>query len=600
MATISGGSNPTFTVDQVLHAVEMNQLSQEWIVDSVPAGSAGKNGDVVFVTNKGGVWAKVSGSWVQASLTSADTQTLQDQIDTIQSSGYDDTQLRADFAAADASTLADSKTYTDNAVSGISVDTSNLATKAELDAEEDARKAADALLQTQIDAIDEYDESVLKGRVNANEANITALKGEQVIQDVAIKDNKDAIDALVIPDVSDLATKTELDTKFDKGATTYADAKAMEDAIAQNVTNIEAISASGGYNDAWIQTAIDAEEEDRIDGDAALQGQIDIIQSSGYDDTQLRTDFAAADTSTLSSANAYTDSKVYDDTALEASVAQNTSDISDLQTEQGTQDSLIQANTDAIALLDDYDDTALRGLIAVEEAARISGDADLASDISKNTADIAAINANGAYDDTALRGLISDEEAARIAGDATTLSSANTYTDAEVAKIVVPNVDDFATTDYVVAGDATTLSSSKTYTDEEIAKIPATDVSDLATKTELTTGLAGKADEPHTHDTSHDHDSEYQPVGDYATNAGLTSGLATKSDTGHDHSTYASTDHVHVQTGSGLTFDPSREGQVVQSTNGTDWTAGMSLKVVTSVPDDTEGQIGDVVFVVGS
>ena len=314
MATVSGGSKPTFTVDQVLHAVEMNQLNQEWIVDSVPAGSAGKNGDVVFVTSKGGVWAKVSGSWVQASLTSADIQTLQDQIDNIQSSGYDDTALRG---------------------------------------------------------------------------------------------------------------------------------------------------------------LISDEETARIDGDAALQGQIDAIQSSGYDDTQVRADFAAA--------------------------------------------------------------------------------------------------------------------------------------------------------------DASTLESSKTYTDEEIAKIPATDVSDLATKTELSTGLAGKADEPHTHDTSHDHDSEYQPVGDYATNTELSDGLDTKSDTdhihnavplhqhphdhdgeysipththtevpGHNHGNYASTDHVHIQTGSGLTFDPSREGQVVQSTNGTDWIAGMSLRVVTSVPDDTEGEIGDVVFVVGS
>ena len=140
------------------------------------------------------------------------------------------------------------------------------------------------------------------------------------------------------------------------------------------------------------------------------------------------------------------------------------------------------------------------------------------------------------------------------------------------------------------AADATTLASANTYTDDEVAKIVVPDVSDLATKDELTTGLAGKADEPHTHDTTHNHDTEYQPVGDYATNSDLTDGLATKSDT----------DHVHIQTGSGLTFDPSREGQIVQSTNGTDWTAGMSLRVVTSVPDDTEGEIGDVVFVVGS
>lgn len=168
------------------------------------------------------------------------------------------------------------------------------------------------------------------------------------------------------------------------------------------------------------------------------------------------------------------------------------------------------------------------------------------------------------------------------------------------------------------AADATTLASANTYTDDEVAKIVVPDVSDLATKDELTTGLAGKADEPHTHDTTHNHngvysltthlhddnyaekththdtthnhDTEYQPVGDYATNSDLTDGLATKSDT----------DHVHIQTGSGLTFDPSREGQIVQSTNGTDWTAGMSLRVVTSVPDDTEGEIGDIVFVVGS
>ena len=282
MATVSGGSKPTFTVDQVLHAVEMNQLNQEWIVDSVPAGSAGKNGDVVFVTNKGGVWAKVSGSWVQASLTSADMQTLQDQIDIIQSSGYDDTQLRSDFAAADASTLADSKTYTDNAVSGISVDTSTLATKAELTAEEDARKATDALLQTQIDAIDVYDPTDLESRVSTNEGEISTLQAEQVTQNTAIQGNTDAINALVIPDVSDFTTKDYVDaadaTKFDKGATTYSDAKAMEDdittnknAINDNADVIETKFDKGAttYNDAKeIEDAIAKEIVDREAGDS--------------------------------------------------------------------------------------------------------------------------------------------------------------------------------------------------------------------------------------------------------------------------------------------------------------------------------------------
>lgn len=230
MATVSGGSKPTFTVDQVLHAVEMNQLNQEWIVDSVPSASAGKNGDVVFVTTKGGVWAKVSGSWVQASLSSADMQSLQDQIDAL---------------------------------------------------------------------------------------------------------------------------------------------------------------GSYSYNDSWIQPALDGKADDP-------------------------------------------------------------------------------------------------------------------------------------------------------------------HTHSE----------------YQAAGD-------------------------YATNTDLTTGLAGKADDPHTHADlaadDHTH-AEYQAAGDYATNDALTTGLGGKSDT----------DHVHIQEGSGLTFDPSREGQIVQSTNGTDWVAGMSIRVVNAVPDDTEGEIGDVVFVVGS
>lgn len=92
------------------------------------------------------------------------------------------------------------------------------------------------------------------------------------------------------------------------------------------------------------------------------------------------------------------------------------------------------------------------------------------------------------------------------------------------------------------AGDAATLSSSNTYTDEEVAKIVVPDVSDFVTGDDLTTALSGKADEPHTHDEyltdlTHDHDSTYQPVGDYATTEELTDGLAGKSDDGHTHDT---------------------------------------------------------------
>lgn len=52
--------------------------------------------------------------------------------------------------------------------------------------------------------------------------------------------------------------------------------------------------------------------------------------------------------------------------------------------------------------------------------------------------------------------------------------------------------------------------------------------------------------------------------------------------------------------GGGLDFDPTQVGQVVQSTDGSTWSAGMSFTISATVPDDTEGNVGDVCFVTGS
>ena len=46
-------------------------------------------------------------------------------------------------------------------------------------------------------------------------------------------------------------------------------------------------------------------------------------------------------------------------------------------------------------------------------------------------------------------------------------------------------------------------------------------------------------------------------------------------------------------------LDPDRVGQVVQSLDGAEWYSGMALQVLGAVPADTEGQVGDVVFVTG-
>jgi len=51
--------------------------------------------------------------------------------------------------------------------------------------------------------------------------------------------------------------------------------------------------------------------------------------------------------------------------------------------------------------------------------------------------------------------------------------------------------------------------------------------------------------------------------------------------------------------GGGIDFDPDRVGQVVQSLDGVAWDKGMALQVVDAVPDDTAGEVGDVVFIPG-
>ena len=329
-----------------------------------------------------------SGNYTNKEYVDASDANLQDQIDAIQSSGYDDTQLRADFAAGDVTTLASANAYTDEEVAKV-----------------------------------------------------------------------------FVPDVSDFATRTEVadgDSSTLTSANTYTD------------TEISKIPApTPPYDDTAIKNLISDEETERSAGDQNLQDQIDTIQSSGYDDTQLRADFAAGDVTTLASANVYTDTEI----------------------------SKIPAPTPP------YDDTQVK------------------SDIQANKDSIEALGEKG-YDDT---GVKADIEANAVAIE---------ENKAAIQEIDIPDVSDFATKTEVSDGDTATLTTANSYTDAEIAKIPDTDVSNLATKEELSTGLAGKADEPHTHDTSHNHNSEYQPLGDYAT-GGHTH------DTSHTHDEFSDKDHTH-------------------------------------------------------
>jgi len=53
------------------------------------------------------------------------------------------------------------------------------------------------------------------------------------------------------------------------------------------------------------------------------------------------------------------------------------------------------------------------------------------------------------------------------------------------------------------------------------------------------------------------------------------------------------------QGGGGIDFDPTEIGQVIQSADGSTWSAGMAFTISETVPDNSEGNVGDVCFVTG-
>ena len=351
---------------------------------------------------------------------------------------------KTEVSDGDTETLTAANDYTDSAVSGISVDTSDLALQDDLDTETQARIDGDATLQANIDAID-------------------------------------------------------VSTKFDKGATTYIDAKAIQD----DIDGIE--SSISDLSDNYDQLVSDL---GNAGGDLTVElagylkkGTASYADAAGIEAEidQEKNDRVAGDEATLTSANSYTDDEI-------AKVV--IPDVSDLTTK-------------------DYVDTA--DATKFDKGATTYADAKEIEDaIKANAESIDAISSSGGYNDAWIQPAID-------AGDSTTLTSANTYTDEEVAKIVVPDVSDLATKDELTAGLATKADEPHTHADlaagdhnhdSDYSAADHNHDADYAGKTEF---------DAHTHDTTHNHDAEYQPVGDYATNSDLTSGLAGKSDTTHDH-----------------------------------------------------------------
>jgi len=193
-----------------------------------------------------------------------------------------------------------------NGVGGGDHDHSTYATKLELKEEERQRELADVALGKRIDdAIDEekYDDTQIKNALAQEEA---ARKSSDNILDNKITNeaNYRQQEDEKLQDQIDLLSGGSIDLSG-YALTTYVDS---QDADLQS--QIDALSASGGYNDAWIQPAIDlgdsttlADAKDYTDQEIAAIPPIDLS------DYATKEEVVDGDAKSLDDAKKYTDTK---------------------------------------------------------------------------------------------------------------------------------------------------------------------------------------------------------------------------------------------------------------------------------------------------
>jgi hypothetical protein len=241
---------------------------------------------------------------------------------------------------------------------------------------------------------------------------------------------------------------------------------------AANVDYVNQMSGNIDLTDYALQVDLEQETADRIAGDADLQTQIDSLSASGgYNDAWIQPAIDAGDADTLKDANAYTD------TAIGNITHPAPPDLSPYETIVNSQAGDAQTLKDANA----YTDSAIGNIPPVD----LSPYETIANSTAADEAlqdQIDALSASGGYNDAWIQPAID-------AGDADTLKEANGYTDAAIGNIPPVDLSDYEKIAKSEADDAKTLKDAKDYTDQKFSSIPTPDTSGFLKKSgDTTTG----------------------------------------------------------------------------------------------------------------
>ena len=270
-------------------------------------------------------YSRVKGSWVEAP-TMEQVASLEERVEGLDPDGdkkvewdeiegkptefppsdhdHDGVYLKDE---SDPTVPAHVKSITQTDIDGWNTDTNydDAQIKADLAAEVTARADGDAGLQQQIDGLDLSGDSYDDTQIKADLATETQAR---TAGDAALQGQIDALEGYDDTGIqSDLATETQ--ARIDGDAALGLRIDAVEGSVGEGGGFIDAPNDAklyGRQSEAWaeivmpepgesyddtgIKADLATETQARIDGDTALQGQIDSLES--YDDTQIKADLA--------------------------------------------------------------------------------------------------------------------------------------------------------------------------------------------------------------------------------------------------------------------------------------------------------------------